>query len=333
MQGITRTLPAHYLQEKIGGPMVTVLKQYYIRPVRPLQEEDILASMQEESSGIKILLADAVRRSSVLAHQNIEFVTWSKRKQETATVELCQRERQEEPLASNSRLPIQVQTGGLGASYCALSFMTECRVRGDQVMRILDSMRVECDRPGIGVWSAYKYVFDMHETISTHQEMMHKATVLHLQPKRHISYHDIRDYDYEKIKARTADFLLATSLDKLRSSGTRLRRRLEQLQSINANILTQTAVPFLDVPIWQRELSKVAHWVGNTNDQELETHALFSVFIVNSAGERTLSKQNWKVVKKNTKVTQFALLWVEALATSSNTFFYNSSNALRPRPQ
>jgi len=161
--------------------------------------------------------------------------------QATAMVEVSRRERQEGPLASNARLPIRVQTGGLGPFYCALSFMTECRIRGDQVMRILDLMRVKYDSPGIDVRSGYKYIFDMHETISTHQEMIHKATVFYLQPKRHISYHDIRDYDYEKIKAHTADFLLATSLDKLRSGQTRLRQRLEQLQSINTNILTQTA--------------------------------------------------------------------------------------------
>mmetsp|Transcript_96238 Transcript_96238/g.155301 ORF Transcript_96238/g.155301 Transcript_96238/m.155301 type:complete len:174 (-) Transcript_96238:507-1028(-) len=173
----------------------------------------------------------------------------------------------------------------------------------------------------------------MHETISTHQEMMHKARVLNLQPKRHITYHDIRDYDNEIIKARTADFLLTTSLDKLRSSGTRLRRRLQQLQSINTNILTQT-VPFLDVPAWQAELSKVVHWVGTIHKQVQETHSLFSGVIANSAGERTLSKQNWKVIKKNTIVTQFGLLWVEVLASSNNTFSsYTSSNALGTRPQ
>lgn len=328
-----------------------MLEQYYIRQVRVLEhnlslfastqpEQITFASMQEpvwanthqENRGIKILLADVVRRSSVLAQQNTEFLAWHNRMHDTAVDEFCRRERQEEPLASNARLPIQVQIDGVGPSYCASSFMTECWIRGNQVVRILDLMRAKCDSPGIGIRPAYKYIFDMHETISIHQEMMHKARVLNSPPKRHITYHDIRDYDNEIIKARTADFLLATSLDKLRSSGTRLRRRLQQLQSINTNILTQT-MPFLDVPAWQAELSKVVHWVGTIQKQVQETHSLFSGVIVNSAGERTLSKQNWKVVKKNTIVTQFGLLWVEVLASSNNTFSYNASNALGTRPQ
>lgn len=223
---------------------------------------------------LTILHIDVVHRSGVLLQQHTKFATW------------CEHIR------------------NVGAPVRTLSFMTECVIRGGRVVRILNSLRIRGETPDMHWLQGHKIIFKMHEYISQQQEMMHQATLLHMSPERQV---DISVYNHENVKARTAEFLLESSVSVLNSVKQKIQERLVELHAINANIF-EPSTTYADEAMMQSRIDRMESLTASCDSALAKTHSLYSLIHVDSAGDSSISKEDWKVVKNDTKFVSFDII-------------------------
>jgi len=190
----------------------------------------------------------------------------------------------------------------VGAPAQTLSFAIECVIRGGRVLGILNTLRVRGENPDMHWLQGNKIIFKMHEYISQQQEMMHKAKLFYMSPERQI---DISVCCRENVKARTADFLMESLVSVLESVKESMKERLVEFCAINT--------PGADAHILQTRIDRMKSLMLSCDSASQKTQSLCSRIHADSAGERIISNQDWKLVKNHTKNVSFDIIsWMSS---------------------
>lgn len=218
-------------------------------------------------SELTVLVGDVVHRFNVLIHQHTVFATW------------CQN-------SSRVGMPLRTQ-----------AFMDECKLRGDRVTSVLHTKRIRLETPHLHWLETYKIVFKMHKIISTQQEMMAKVSVLVVSPERQI---DILYYDREKVQARTAIFLLASSTSLLKTIRNTIQQRLGELVSIRT-MHSGHAAPHADTTQVQKQIDAIESLTVSCDSALHKIDSLGLCIHANGMHEFTIRDSDAKRIKDETK--------------------------------